>query len=365
MAVTNHQAKYFACALTRVGGVGVERLGQSLLNASVDLNPHQVEAALFALQSSLSKGVILADEVGLGKTIEAGLVMCQLWAERKRRILVICPASLRKQWQTEMEDKFNLPSMVVDARSARDLAREGFPNPYDKPCILISSYAFAARNAENIRMVQWDCCVVDVAHKLRNSYRESSRTGQALRFALHGRKKLLLTATPLQNSLVELFGLATLLDEDAFGGDVASFRNRFVNGGGDLDGLRERLKEFCWRTLRRDVTEFIKYTNRIPMTETFQSSDIEYSLYEDISAYLQDKTTYAFPSGQRHMLTLVVRKVLASSSWALIGTLESIGDGKTGSLERRPDRRRYAQGRYSARTPERDTAQYQVGTDAR
>ena len=322
--VSNHQAKYFAYALTRKGGEGVERLGQSLLNASVDLNPHQVEAALFALQSPISKGVVLADEVGLGKTIEAGLVMCQMWAERKRKILVICPASLRKQWQVEMEDKFNLPCLIVDARSVRELHKQGFANPYEKQCILISSYAFAARNAENIRSVQWDCCVVDEAHKLRNSYRESNRTGQALRFALKERRKLLLTATPLQNSLVELFGLATLLDEDAFGGDVASFRNRFVNNGGDIDGLRDRLKEFCWRTLRKDVTEFVKYTNRIPMTETFESSDREHALYEDISAYLQDTTTYAFPQSQRHMLTLVVRKVLASSSWALLGTMESI-----------------------------------------
>ena len=324
MSVTNHQAKYFAHKITRKGGEGVERLGQSLLNASVDLNPHQVEAALFALQSPISKGVILADEVGLGKTIEAGLVMCQMWAERKRKIIVICPASLRKQWQVEMEDKFNLPCIVVDAKSAKELQKEGFANPYEKPCILISSYAYAARNAELLRQIQWDCCVIDEAHKLRNSYRESSRTGQAIRFALKDRRKLLLTATPLQNSLVELFGLATLIDDGAFGGDVGSFRNRFLNNGGDMEGLRERLKEFCWRTLRKDVTEFVKYTERIPMTEKFQSSDREHALYEDISAYLQDKTTYAFPPSQRHMLTLVVRKVLASSSWAMVGTLESI-----------------------------------------
>jgi SNF2 family DNA or RNA helicase len=72
-----------------------DRLSMSLFDAAVDLNPHQIEAALFALKSPLSKGVILADEVGLGKTIEAGIVLCQLWAERKRRLLVIRPASPR------------------------------------------------------------------------------------------------------------------------------------------------------------------------------------------------------------------------------------------------------------------------------
>lgn len=318
-----YQAKYFAYALTREGGTGLDRLQQSLLNAAVDLNPHQVEAALFALRSPLSKGVLLADEVGLGKTIEAGLVMCQFWAERKRRILVVCPASLRKQWQCELEDKFSLPAVLVDAKSAKALRKEGFANPYEKPAVLISSYPFAARNAENLRTVQWDLVVLDEAHKLRNSYRESNRVGQALRWALEDRRKLLLTATPLQNSLTELYGIATLLDKTAFG-DLPSFRSRYVNAGGNLDELRERLKEFSWRTLRKDVEAFVRYTKRFPMTESFACTDREQALYEDVSAYLQDETTYAFPSAQRAMLTLLVRKVLASSSVALAGTLEMI-----------------------------------------
>ena len=87
----------------------------SLFDATVDLNPHQIEAALFALHSPLSKGVILADEVGLGKTIEAGIVLCQYWAERKRRLLVLCPASIRKQWALELQEKFNLPAVVLDS----------------------------------------------------------------------------------------------------------------------------------------------------------------------------------------------------------------------------------------------------------
>ena len=321
--VSAYQAKYFAHALTREGGENLDRLRQSLLNAAVDLNPHQVEAALFALRSPLAKGVLLADEVGLGKTIEAGLVMCQLWAERKRRILVVCPASLRKQWQCELEDKFNLPSLVVDAKAAHQLEKEGFANPYEKPAVLISSYPFAAKSADNLRAVAWDLVVLDEAHKLRNSYRESNRVGQTLRWALEDRRKILLTATPLQNSLTELYGIATLLDKTAFG-DLPSFRSRYVNAGGNLDELRARLKEFTWRTLRKDVAAFVRYTKRFPLTESFACTDREQALYEDVSAYLQDETTYAFPSSQRAMLTLLVRKVLASSSVALAGTLEMI-----------------------------------------
>lgn len=309
----NYQAKYFAHLLTREGGQGVERLTQSLLNASVDLNPHQVEAALYALHSPITKGVLLADEVGLGKTIEAGLVLCQLWAEGKRNLLIVCPASLRKQWQCELEDKFNLPAQIIDAKSAREFNKQGLTNPYEGKFICISSYQYAAKMSEQLQVVAWDCAVVDEAHKLRNSYRASNRVGQALRRALADRRKILLTATPLQNSLTELYGIATLLDPSAFG-DLSGFRSRYAGTNGDIVGLRQRLKEFCWRTLRKDVRSFVRYTERISITQTFESSDQENRLYEDVSAYLQDETSYAFPPRQRIMLTLVVRKVMASST---------------------------------------------------
>ncbi len=323
MAISNHQAKYYAYALTREGGQGVARLQQSLLNAAVDLNPHQVEAALFALHSPLSKGCILADEVGLGKTIEAGLILCQLWAERKRRLLVVCPAALRRQWQSELAEKFNLPSEIIDAKRARELRREGKDNPFERPAVAIVSYNYAAKESDKVRIVQWDFVVMDEAHKLRNSHQASNRIGPALRFALKDRRKALLTATPIQNSLTELYGVSTMIDEDLFG-DLPSFRARYVNQGGDQEALRARLHDFCWRTLRRDVQEYVKYTERHALTERFEGSNTEQRLYDDVSAYLQDDTTYAFPSKQRAMLVQLVRKLLASSPAALEGTLQKI-----------------------------------------
>jgi adenine-specific DNA-methyltransferase len=120
----------------------VQNLSRSIANAKVDLNPHQVHAALFALQSPLSKGVILADEVGLGKTIEAGLIIAQKWAEKKRSILLIVPAFLRKQWQVELEEKFYLPSRILDSKN---LSFESIQEE-----ILICSYPFAAQYAHLI-----------------------------------------------------------------------------------------------------------------------------------------------------------------------------------------------------------------------
>jgi len=323
--ITDYHAKYYALELGRIGGHGVDRLGRALFDACVDLNPHQIEAALFALRSPLSKGVLLADEVGLGKTIEAGLVLCQYWAERKRNILVITPASLRKQWALELSEKFNLPSIVLDAAIFRQQQKQDIPNPFSDQRIIICSMHFASSRAEEIRAIPWDIVVIDEAHKLRNAYRESNRIGQRIRWATEERKKLLLTATPLQNSLLELYGLSTLIDERLFG-EVASFRTQYISYGGDITGLRDRLRAFCWRTLRSQVIEFVRYTERKLITRPFTPTEQEQSLYDAVSRYLMREENYALPSGQRHLLILLVRKVLASSPRAVAGTLEIMRD---------------------------------------
>lgn len=180
MSLTPHHAKYFAHDLTRRASGGLDRLSMSLFDAAVDPNPHQIEAALFALRSPLSKGVILADEVGLGKTIEAGIVLCQLWAERRRRLLVICPASIRKQWELELEEKFNLPAVVVDAKGYREARREG-RDPLQPGAVLVLSLHYANILREDLKSIAWDLVVIDEAHKLRNAYRPSNKVGQGIR----------------------------------------------------------------------------------------------------------------------------------------------------------------------------------------
>jgi hypothetical protein len=323
--MTPYHAKYYAHELSRTGGEGVDRLGRALFDATVELNPHQIEAAMFALRSPLSNGVLLADEVGLGKTIEAGLVLCQYWAESRRKLLIITPASLRKQWSLELLEKFNLPSVILDSHSYRESQKSGHASPFQQNQIVICSYHYAARLASEVKSIPWDLVVMDEAHKLRNCYRESNRLGQAIRNATEGRKKILLTATPLQNSLVELYGLATLIDERLFG-DLQSFRTQFANAGGDLPALRERLSTFCHRTLRSQVLEYVKYTQRRLLTRPFTPTEQEHKLYETVSSYLQREDCYALPHRQRHLIVLLVRKVLSSSPRALAGTLEMMRD---------------------------------------
>jgi superfamily II DNA/RNA helicase/uncharacterized coiled-coil protein SlyX len=321
---TPYHAKYFAHELTRQAQPGgVDRLSMALFDACVDLNPHQIEAAMFALRSPLLKGVVLADEVGLGKTIEAGLVLCQHWAERKRKLLVICPASLRKQWALELQEKFNLPSVILDSKTYREAVRSGNGTPFASDKLVITSFHFASRFRADIRAVPFDLAVIDEAHKLRNAYRPSNKMGQNIKWAVEERKKCLLTATPLQNSLLELYGLSTILDDMIFG-DVNSFRTQYTNAGADLNALRGRLQSFCKRTLRRQVVEYIQYTERIPFTVRFRPTDDEQKLYEAVSDFLNREETYSVPQRQRHLTALILRKLLASSSHAIANTLETM-----------------------------------------
>lgn len=322
MEMTPHQAKYFAHDLTRVGAVGLDRLSMSLFDAAVDLNPHQIEAALFALQSPLSKGVLLADEVGLGKTIEAGIVLCQYWAERRRKMLVLCPASIRKQWALELQDKFSLPATVLDAKTYRSALRES-KSPLQSSGIVVMSFHFASRLREELRSHAWDLVVIDEAHKLRNAYRPSNKVGQGVRWATNDCRKLLLTATPLQNSLNELYGLSSLIDEHLFG-DLDAFRAKYSTAGSDLGELRQRLAGFCKRTLRNQVAEYVRYTERRAITRPFRPSDDEHRLYEAVSDFLDRPDSYAIPHRQRHLTQLILRKLLASSSSAIANTLQSM-----------------------------------------
>jgi hypothetical protein len=213
-SLTQYQSQYFAWLLSRrMGADSADMLASTLVDAQVDLNPHQVEAALFAFQSPLSKGVILADEVGLGKTIEAGLVIAQRWAERKRRILIVVPANMRKQWHQELQDKFSLHALILEARNYKQLQKEGNKNPFAQSNrVVICSYQFAKAKADDLKLVPWDLAVMDEAHRLRNVYKPSNVIGKALREALAHAPKVLLTATPLQNSLLELYGLVSFID---------------------------------------------------------------------------------------------------------------------------------------------------------
>lgn len=329
---TPYHAQFIAHELTLAGKTGsLDSIGQALFDAQVDLNPHQIEAAVFALAHPSQKGVLLADEVGLGKTIEAGLVLAQHWAARKRRLCVVCPAHLRMQWATELSEKFHLPCRVVDAVAYRELKRQG-KDPLDPGAIVILSYAYASRLAEALRVVPYDLVVLDEAHKLRNAYKNGERQdnaprkgGVAIRHAFALRRKILLSATPIQNNLMELYGLGWIMDEHLFGSQ-AEFKHRYGDkpSGKALEDLKERLTGTCHRTLRSQVQEFVKYTRRKAITQDFTSTTAESRLREAVLDYMRRDDTYGLPKRCRPMLAMLLCHTLASSPEALAATLSTV-----------------------------------------
>lgn len=326
MNITAYQAKYLAYELTRKRSADdIDKLTASLQDAKVDLNPHQIEASLFAFKSPLSKGALLADEVGLGKTIEAGIILSQKWAERNRKLLIIAPANLRKQWNQELSDKFYLPSLILESKSFNQQKKKKKRNPFEQEVIVICSYQFARSKEKFLKDVNWDLVVIDEAHRLRNVYKPENKIANSIKDALENSKKILLTATPLQNSLMELFGLVSIIDPYIFG-DIGSYRAQFsrLTSEDSFDELKARLKPVSIRTLRRQVLEYIRYTNRIAMVEEFLPFSNENILYEQVSDYLQREYLYALPTSIRPLITLILRKLLASSSFAIQGTLEKL-----------------------------------------
>ena len=235
--LSDYQAKFYAYELDRsYASDHVGKLAGLLFDAQVEPKPHQVDAALFALHTPFTPGVILADEVGLGKTIEAGIVISQYWAERKRRILIITPSSLRQQWRQELDEKFALPARLLERGNLEELLA---PNAAKR--VLICSYEFA--NSQHLTLTRhWDLVVCDEAHRLRAYW-----TGQAkiaanvARICRASSKTVMLTATPLQNRLEELYGLVSVFDPDYFR-SLDTFKERYVKnpGGVGNDDLAKR-----------------------------------------------------------------------------------------------------------------------------
>lgn len=200
-------------------------------------------------------------------------------------------------------------------------------NPFEiKDEIVICSYNFASLKANEVHATPWDLVIIDEAHRLRNVYKSGNVTGSRLKMALSKKRKLLLTATPLQNNLMELYGLVSIIDEHVFG-DARTFRDMYVSVTNEElrnRALKIRLQQFCKRTLRKQVTEYVNYTSRIAILQEYTPTADEEKLYNLVSSYLQNERLFALPQGQRTLITLVLRKLLASSTFAISGTLNSL-----------------------------------------
>ena len=275
--------------------------------ADIDINPHQIEAFTFALSSLELGGAILADEVGLGKTIEAGLVIKYLLCSGKNKILLIMPSNLRKQWQVELEEKFDIDSLIVDSSSWEDyLARVK-----SKQAVIIVSYHFASKRKTEFGKIAWDFCVFDEAHRLRNVYKNGSKMANSLYELTKGIPKILLTATPMQNTLLDIYGLVQFIDDRVFYSKQI-FSERYLRGE-DYNDLKACLEPVVQRTLRKEVAEYIQFSERKEMTIDFELSPMEIELYVMINNYLKKEILYALPNSHRTLIGKEIRDARLAS----------------------------------------------------
>lgn len=292
-----------------------------LLNADIEPNPHQINAFCAAIQALKTGGIILADEVGLGKTIEAGLVLNYVLDNGAKKVLISLPATLRKQWEVELLEKFGRQAEILDRYTVehnKASIKRRLENT-NEISIVIASYDFSSKLIRMFPHVKWDFLIIDEAHNLRNVFHGTKRA-KNLYDLTHGIPKILLTATPLQNALTDLHGLVSFIDPRIFGSEKV-FNRRFVDGG-DYDELKQELLPVLYRTLRRDVGKYMAFSKRTCITVDFHLSPEEKELYDATNDFLRRDPLYSIPTANRGLIILVIRKLLASSSFALIETFE-------------------------------------------
>src|SRR2546426_316558 len=313
-----------------------ERYAASQRQARIDPNPHQIDAVIFALRRLREGGCILADEVGLGKTIEAGLVIAQSRAEGAQRVLLIVPKSLIGQWQNELLSLFDIQA----GESQTDFFAPGV-------YLVGREFAGSERGAAQLAAsLPFDLVVIDEAHEIFAAlhkrygrdgvYDETSDEAlmaHRVRGILRSAPVLLLTATPMQNSLVELWGLVQYVEPTGtLLGDITTFRKVFCTEDdrtlvpGQEHELQRRLATILQRTLRRQAQEFLDrpFTQRRCRLYEYAMTDDERSLYDDVTEYLLQPSLYAFAGRQRRLLLIGFHRRMASSIPALAASLENV-----------------------------------------
>lgn len=315
MRISPFHAYRTARSLSRIS-YGSERLLAAYASSTIEIYPHQMAAALFALRSSYQKGVILCDEGSLGKTYEALLVVSQRWCEGLERILVAVPTPLLHQWQQVFTDSFSIPYFSIADSAAWEERRKNQENPFLQDGVILTTYDFAAEKAEWLTQIPWQLAVFEEAHHLRGLYKETGERARALREATAGAFKLLLTATPMINSLMDLYGLIAFIDDTALP-DEETFYKRYFRKPEYYPELAERVSPFCFRTTRAQAAATVKIPERIPVTVEYTLTEPEQRLYQGLEVYLQKPRKLAYPDMDPYDLTLLFTRTFFSSTFAV------------------------------------------------
>lgn len=313
-----YQAKYVASELTKNYALAdFEKLIPVFMSTGINIYPHQIVAALNALHNPFSKGYILCDEVGLGKGIEAMLVVSKNYYDNKRKIAIIVPQPLLNQWKVLLEKQFDLPFIIFE---------EGviLNEEILKDNILLTTYKFASDNYFTLKDFNWDLVVFEEAHKLRKHYTGQNKTSNNLHDAFETTKKLLLTATPMQKNVMDLYGLINFIDERILC-QADEFYKRYYKKPENYEELREILKPYTFRTLRTQVKADVSLPERIILTHEYELEDPkEKRLNELLTKYITKPKKLAFPEMDTYELNLMFQKIYSSSIYAISKTLAGV-----------------------------------------
>lgn len=285
---------------------------------AVEHYAHQLEAALRALREMRGRA-LLADEVGLGKTIEAGIIMKELIQRGLvRTVLVLTPASLTEQWREELQNKFNETFTIMEQPAAWQAVQTAEQGRW----IASLDRAKLAHQREAILAREYDLLIVDEAHKLKN------RSTLAWRFVNQVRKRyvLMLTATPVQNDLMELYSLITILAPGQLG-TVLAFRRHFLDGYDprqprNAASLRRLLNDVMIRNRRSKVN--VRFPRRQAAIYHLELSEAEWLLYRGVTEYIRRRFNDADSAKHLRLTLLTLQKELSSSPQALAATLRKM-----------------------------------------
>lgn len=303
-------------------------------SSDIKIYPFQIAAADFALRSRYQKGAVLGDEAGLGKSHEAMLIITQKWLEGARRILLAVPnAGLLDQWTALMEECYSVPYSVVFTRAQWDaLATADEPNPFLQNAVVITTYDFAAANEEMAAAVPWDLAVFEEANALSAVYQEGNRQAKALKRIAGGAFKLLLTGTPIEKNIMDLYGLIWFIDETVLP-DEQAFLTRYLRRPERYPELAELVRPYCFRTLRIHAQSYAKVPRRVLLTFEYAPTPQEQALYDLLYAYVNQPVRRAFPEMDQYELALRLLGLLGSSTAAVLQTIR----GVVKRLDRMPD----------------------------
>lgn len=323
MNIAHFQAYYKAMGLSNYT-FGYKKFIPVFASSDIEIFPYQIAAAQFVMRSPYLKGAILCDEGSLGKTYEAMLVINQTWYESKKNILIIVPTSLLSQWKDVVENRFSIPFFVIDNNKIfNEIANNRNENPFNQDGIILTTYNFAQEKHEYIKQINWDLSVFEEAHHLRKFYTDKTKSTMLIHESVAGSFKLLLTATPIQNSIMDLYGLIYFIDEKVLP-DVDTFYQRYFRKPENYPELAQYVSRYCFRTTRQQAETYVKIPERIPITVEFELNNQEKEVYNLLENYIQKDKKLAFPQMDKYDLALMLYHTFSSSSFALNKTLEGV-----------------------------------------